>query len=211
MAKKAVPSREETQDWEAFQGLPLEAILVPRTREDFEAAARDILAHELVGFDTESKPLFSVGQVSDGPHVVQFALPDKAYLFQPARAESLPFLAELLQSPTLLKCGFELKSDKGHIRARLGVEPQGIVDLNSLFHQDGYGPSVGVRGAVALLFQRRFLKSKKITTSNWALPELSPRQKAYAANDAWAALKVAEKLAVERLRVAGQPVVDAAP
>jgi ribonuclease D len=41
-----------------------------------------------------------------------------------------------------------------------------------------------------MLFNRRFLKSKSVTTSNWAMKELTERQLLYAANDAYAALKV---------------------
>jgi ribonuclease D len=41
-----------------------------------------------------------------------------------------------------------------------------------------------------MLFQRRLLKSKAMTTSNWAATQLSDRQLLYAANDAYAAIKV---------------------
>jgi len=35
-----------------------------------------------------------------------------------------------------------------------------------------------------------FIKSRKATTSNWAHPRLSESQLLYAANDAWAALRI---------------------
>jgi ribonuclease D len=43
---------------------------------------------------------------------------------------------------------------------------------------------------VAVLFQQRFIKSKKASTSNWAQPRLSEAQLVYAANDAYAAIRV---------------------
>jgi ribonuclease D len=49
---------------------------------------------------------------------------------------------------------------------------------------------MGVKGAVAVLFNQRFIKSKKAATSNWANPRLSEAQLVYAANDAWAAAMV---------------------
>ena len=49
---------------------------------------------------------------------------------------------------------------------------------------------MGVRGAVAVLFNQRFVKSKKASTSNWANPRLTEAQLVYAANDAYAALRV---------------------
>jgi ribonuclease D len=53
---------------------------------------------------------------------------------------------------------------------------------------------MGVKAAVAVMYQRRFIKSKKAATSNWAARQLSEAQLVYAANDAWAALKVYEAL-----------------
>jgi ribonuclease D len=41
-----------------------------------------------------------------------------------------------------------------------------------------------------MLFRRRLHKSKSITTSNWAADQLSERQLLYAANDAYAAIRV---------------------
>jgi ribonuclease D len=53
---------------------------------------------------------------------------------------------------------------------------------------------MGVKGAVAVLFGQRFIKSKKAATSNWANPRLTEGQLIYAANDAWAAAVVHEAL-----------------
>lgn len=193
---------------EPFAGLGLAHIHVPKTRDEFARAAVEIKAAGLAGFDTESKPTFSVGEVSDGPHVVQFALPDKAYLFQVHRTEGLPFLIELLQSEHLLKVGFGLKSDRGHIRAKFGVHFGGVVDLNTVFSMDGFHKEMGVRAAVAQVFRQRFAKSRKITTTDWSQRELTPQQMLYAANDAYAALRVLEALKLPREQL---PLMDAAP
>jgi len=58
---------------------------------------------------------------------------------------------------------------------------------------------VGVRGAVGILLNQCFKKSKSTTLSNWATRELSPKQLLYAANDAYAALKVMEALPAKTL------------
>ncbi len=195
---RAAPIKEEISLMEPFVGLALENILVPSCEEEFATATADIKAAGLVGFDSESKPTFAVGEVSEGPHLVQFALSDKAYLFQLCHAEGLPFLLELLQSEQVIKVGFDLKSDSAHIFAKLGIHLGGVVDLNTIFSMDGYGKHLGVRTAVGLVFNRRFTKSKKITTSNWSLARLTSRQLLYAANDAYAALKVLEALNLQR-------------
>lgn len=196
--KKIVPTKAEIALLEPFVGLPLECIQVPGTTEEFTAATAAIKAAGVVGFDTESKPTFVTGDVSEGPHVVQFALHDKAYLFQLHRTEGHPFLIELLKSENVIKVGFDLKSDSGHIYAKLGVHLGGVVDLNTVFSMDGYHKHMGARAAVGLVFNQRFRKPKKVTTSNWSQHQLTPQQMLYAANDAYAALKVLAALNLHR-------------
>lgn len=191
---KVAPTKAETALLEPFAGLMLEHIVVPASREEFAAATAEIKAAGVVGFDTESRPTFVTGDVSEGPHVVQFALQHKAFIFQPHRAHCREFLIELLESEDVLKVGFGLRSDSGQIRAKLGVELRAVLDLNTVFSMDGYHKHMGVRAAVAVMFDRRFPKSKSTTTSNWSQPQLTSRQLLYAANDAYAALKVLEAL-----------------
>ena len=196
--KKIAPTKTEIAILQPFIGLTLEHIHVPTTTEEFASAAAEIKAAGIVGFDTESKPTFVAGDVSEGPHVVQFALHDKAYLFQLHRVDGMQFLIELLQSEQLIKVGFGLKSDRGHIYAKLGIHFNAVVDLNTVFSMDGYHKEMGVRAAVALVLQQRFAKSRHVTTSNWSQPQLNSQQMLYAANDAYAALKVLEALNLPR-------------
>lgn len=192
--KKPVPTKAEIALMEPFAGLTLAHIHIPSSTAEFKTATEVLLAAGMVGFDTESRPTFVTGDVSEGPHVVQFALPDKAFLFQVHHAACLPFLRELLQSDDLIKVGFGLKSDSSHIHAKLGVQLGGVVDLNRVFSVMGYPKEIGIRTAVGLIFRQRFAKSKKVTTSNWSQPKLTSQQILYAANDAYAALKVLEAL-----------------
>jgi len=196
--KKTAPGKDEIAQLPPFSGLDLAHIHVPASREEFAAATLKIKAADIVGFDTESKPTFAVGDVSEGPHVVQFALHDRAYLFQMHREEGHPFLLELLQAEYLIKVGFGLRSDRKHILAKLGVHFNGVVDLNTVFSMDGYHKEMGVRAAVGLVLKQRLAKSRSVTTSNWSQHQLTPQQMRYAANDAYAALKVLEALNLQR-------------
>ncbi len=189
------PTKAETALLPPFTGLALERIFVPETLSDFAAAAAEIFTAAVAGFDTESKPTFTSGEKSDGPHVVQFALPAKAFIFQLHRRECLPFVIDLLQSEKVQKIGFGLKSDHTQILAKLGIRPQAVLDLNTTFRKAGYRGQMGVRAAVGAVLKQGFPKSKSATTSNWALPHLTSKQLLYAANDAYAALKVYEALA----------------
>lgn len=195
---KATLGKAETTLLAPFRALTLECIITPVSRQEFAAATAEIFAAGVAGFDTESKPLFNNGEISDGPHVVQFALQDKAFIFQLNRPECRLPLIELLQSSVVLKAGFGLESDRAHLHRTLGVKLASVLDLNHVFRRDGYGASTGVRAAVAIVLNQKFHKSKRVTTSNWAAAELSDKQLIYAANDAYAALQVL--LVLERQR-----------
>ncbi|RZL92837.1 MAG: 3'-5' exonuclease domain-containing protein 2 [Variovorax sp.] len=193
-APPPIPEREQIALLEPFEGLSLPDIHVVDTPQKAEGAAAALLASGVVGFDTESKPTFAKFEVSGGPHVLQFATLDAAWLFQLHRTELHGVLAALLASAELTKVGFGLSSDRSLIRQRFGIEPQGIFDVDTEFRRRGYRKSIGVKTAVALVFNRRFVKSRKATTSNWANKQLSDSQLRYAANDAYAAIRVYDAL-----------------
>jgi hypothetical protein len=191
------PTKAETALLPAFPGLSLDQIHVPQTQAECQSAVDEIVTAGICGFDTEAKPTFRKGQKSDGPHVVQCSLTDKAFIFLLHHSECEKAAAELIESKHVLKVGFGLKNDHGQIRQRLGITLNHTLDLDQTFRKQGYSGQIGVRGAIGVLLKQCFKKSKSTTTSNWALKELSPRQLLYAANDAYAALKVMEALQAE--------------
>ena len=191
------PTKAETALLPPFSWLPSEQIHVPKSRSECQRAVDEILAAGVGGFDTEAKPTFRKGQKCTGPHVVQFALTDKAFIFQLHRDECEEASAELISSAEVLKVGFGLKNDHSQIYRRLGITLDHVLDLDQIFRKMGYRGQIGVRGAMGVLLKQCFKKSKSTTTSNWALPELSERQLHYAANDAYAAFKIMEALKEE--------------
>ena len=203
--KKIAPSKSESALLEPFATLPLDRIHVPVTEAEFASATAAIFAAGVVGFDTESKPIFDRGVISDGPHVVQFALDDCAYIFQVYRADCRAFLIEILESEAVLKVGFGLRSDHKEIRAKFGVTLRAVLDMNDVFNKDGHRGTTGARAAVAMVLNQKFHKSKAVSTSNWAVTQLSPKQLLYAANDAYVAIKVlrAMNLPRDQLPIAG--------
>jgi ribonuclease D len=174
-----------------FDRLGLADITVVASPAQADAALRALVGLRLLGFDTESKPTFAKNEASDGPHIVQLSTTDHAWIFQLHDDASRAAVGSLLESRSLVKAGFGLGDDRRRIIGKLGVDLQGVLELNAIFRDQGYRKDMGVRGAVAVLFNRRFIKSKKAATSNWANPQLSEAQILYAANDAYAALRVA--------------------
>lgn len=184
------PTREAMLQLPPFEGLDLASIHVVDSAESAARAKEALDREPVLGFDTESKPTFRKGEVSTGPHVVQFAAPNAAYVVMLHNPESRRLALELIADERVLKVGFGLRDDLRRIPLRLHVKPKNVLDLESAFASLGYGSGVGVKVGVALVFGRRFMKSRRASTSNWALHRLSPAQLLYAANDAWAPLKV---------------------
>jgi ribonuclease D len=193
-----------------YQGLQLADVRLVRTRADAEAALAALAAADTIGFDTESKPTFQKGEVSTGPHLVQLATDAHAWLFQiagvrpqpglaadaaPDRqadasgAHIVPVLRAVLESETILKVGFGLGDDLRRLRAKLGIDTRNVLDLSTALRR-GERNAWGAKTAVERFFGQRLQKSRKITTTNWALPRLSDRQILYAADDAHVALRI---------------------
>ena len=188
------PSKDEIALLPEFGRLGLDRITLVVSALQAREAAAALADHAVWGFDTESKPTFVKEQVSEGPHIVQLATLAHAWVFQLQDPACRDTVAGLLAQAKHTKAGFGLGDDTKRIQSKLLVEPAGVLELNTVFRERGYRKDMGVKGAVAVLFAQRFIKSKKAATSNWANPRLSESQLVYAANDAFAAARVAEAL-----------------
>jgi ribonuclease D len=188
------PTAEHLLTLPAFTGLAMSDIRVPRSELELAQAWSDLQDQRQIGFDTESKPVFVRGQTSTGPDVVQFATPHCTYVLQLRHAASQALAKEVLIAPQIVKVGFDLQQDQSQLRQRLGTEASPVLDLTTVFHRQGYPRTIGIKSAVAIVFGQRFVKSKKLTTTNWSVERLEPRQLLYAANDAHVALRVWQAL-----------------
>ena len=177
-----------------YRGLDLADVRLVRTPQDADAALEALIHADAVGFDTESKPTFQKGEVSTGPHLVQLATASHAYLFQlPVKLAGdlpgIPVLRAVLESGTVLKVGFGLGDDLRRLRAKLGIEARNVLDLATALRR-GERNAWGAKTAVERFFGQRLQKSRKITTTNWAMPRLTDKQLLYAADDAHVALRI---------------------
>jgi len=177
-----------------FDRLGLDQIQLVANSQQAVRALEELEGVTALGFDTESKPTFAKNEASTGPHIIQLSTLERAYIFQLEDAECRRAVAVLLESQRIIKAGFGLGDDRRRIIHKLGVDLQDVLDLNTVFRERGYRKDMGVRGAVAVLFNKRFIKSRKATTSNWANAHLQESQLIYAANDAYAALRVYQAL-----------------
>ncbi|WP_406741502.1 3'-5' exonuclease [Acinetobacter lanii] len=187
-----LPQPDAIRQFPMFQSLGTKQIVVIQNITQCQEIAEELSKAQILGFDTESKPTFSKGEVSTGPHLIQLATFDQAYLFQ-VSPNILEFLHPILANPAQIKVGFGLKND-AHLFRKKGIELNGIVDLAKSFSSFGIKTQMGVKSAVAVLFQQHFIKNKKISTSNWSKTKLNPEQILYAAADAYAPVLILEEL-----------------
>ncbi len=152
-------------------------------REDHQIIqAVEKLEHETVlGFDTETKPVFKKG-VTHRPSLMQLAAEDAVYLFQLHHLKQFSPLQGLLEDPRVLKVGVGIAQDMEQLQAIFSFSPVHCHDLGALARAIGMD-SHGLRTLAARFFQFRI--SKRAQCSNWETPILKPFQVSYAATDAW--------------------------
>jgi ribonuclease D len=144
--------------------------------------ALDLLAREeLLGFDTETRPSFRKGKINQ-PALIQLAASDRIFLVQLAFVPFGQGLAALLSNGKILKVGVGIWDDLRELDRLYPFEGAGAVDLGDLARSLKL-PTQGLRNMAANLMGWRISKGPRC--SNWSLPDLSLRQIAYAATDAW--------------------------
>ncbi|MFZ6693715.1 3'-5' exonuclease [Undibacterium sp. SXout20W] len=170
-----------------YPGITLQDILLVRDEAEAQSAFAHLSQASVLGFDTETKPVFQKGQKNDGPHLIQLATESKAFLFPVVQTMNVEVVKSLLEAPHILKVGYGLNDDIKHLKSKLGIVTANVLDLARAMRESKQR-DMGAKAAVAKFFGMQLSKSKKTSTSNWALNPLTERQILYAANDAQVAL-----------------------
>lgn len=173
------PSREE------INAMPLRCyegdVRVIRSMRDWRAALPDLTAAGVLGFDTETRPTFRKGKLN-APALIQMATAYSVYLVQLGWFPFGEACASLLSDPEIIKVGAGIAEDMRALNNIYAFEPKNVVDLGVLAKKHNL-ESHGLRTLAASLFGWRISKGSQC--SNWSVRQLSPRQIAYAATDAW--------------------------
>lgn len=156
------------------------------TLERAEAAVRDISAHRLIGFDTETRPSFTRG-VQHKVALLQLATDDHAWLFRLNQIGMPDCVAGLLENPDILKIGVSVKDDKAQLGGRRDLKPAGFVELQDMCAEIGIEEK-GLQKMYGILFGQRISKNQQL--SNWEIASLTEGQRQYASVDAWACLRI---------------------
>jgi ribonuclease D len=149
---------------------------------DLQHAMQDILQESVVGFDTETRPAFRLGE-RYLPSLAQFATASAVYIFQVQQQDLFGAMREILSSEKIIKVGVSVTDDIGNLKQLFEFDERSVVDLGKVAKRHGL-KQTGVRNLAGIFLGARIPKGAK--TTNWAARRLTPQQIAYAATDAWA-------------------------
>ena len=167
---------------ETFHG---EIIVVDKV-EDVEEAVEYLKQFKIIGFDTETKPVFRKN-VSRKVGLMQLSTLDKCFLFRLNLIQYPDSLDDLICSKDVMKIGLSLRDDFAALRKRTDCPPLNFVDLQTFVKDYGI-KDMSLQKIYAILFKKKISKNQRL--SNWEANTLKDSQKMYAAIDAWVCLKI---------------------
>lgn len=164
--------------------------------EALDAAVAYLSAQQMIGFDTETRPVFSPSQKHNGVALLQLSGPEKAFLFRVQKTGIPKNLAALLGNPKVLKIGAASHDDVRGLQKLTPFPEKGYVDLQKIGWQWGITDK-SVKKMAAIILGCKISKTQQL--SNWEADKLTQAQQNYAATDAWVCREMYLKLlATER-------------
>jgi ribonuclease D len=177
-----------------INALPLHAfdgtVNVIHDKEQLPHVFKEISKHKVVGFDTETKPVFVKGQ-RHFVALMQIALPDVVFLIRIKFTGITPEIISFLEDGRILKVGVGVRDDIKALQLLKKFTAAGFVELADMARNAGIEVE-SVKKLTALLLGFRISKSAQ--TSNWEADKFDSKQVSYAATDAWVCLNIYRKL-----------------
>lgn len=156
--------------------------VIDKTGIDFVKAVAYLRTQKIIGFDTETRPVFSPGQHHNHVALLQLSGPRKAYLFRVGQLGMRKLLCGILANPHIVKVGAAVHDDVRGLQYYQRFDAKGFVDLQKIAYEWGIRDK-SVKKLAANILGVRISKSQQL--SNWEAEELSAPQQMYAATDAW--------------------------
>jgi len=153
-------------------------------------ALKEIEKHDVVGFDTETRPSFKKGQVFSVA-LLQLAIPGKVFLIRIHHTGIPEEITALFENPNIVKAGVAIRDDIKTLQKLRRFHPHAFVDLATIAREKGLLVE-SVKKLTGLLLGFRISKSAQ--TSNWEAPTLTEKQIEYAATDAWVCWEIYKQL-----------------
>ena len=153
---------------------------------DVSDAIKTLRNHPVLGFDTETRPVFRKG-VKHDVSLLQLSTSKEAFLF---RLNHLGFqneLVEILEDSSILKVGIAILDDVRGLQKLSNFNPGGFIELADIASDLGI-VTCGLRNLAAIFLGVRITKKAQLT--NWERPLINSKQSLYAATDAWICLEM---------------------
>jgi ribonuclease D len=166
-----------------------EIVVVDNLKTYYEVFPK-LLGSDLLGFDTETKPIFKKGG-KNLVSLIQLSTGNLACLFRINKIGFPEELIKLLSDPYVIKAGVAVHDDIRFLKGVKKFSPGGFVDLQSFVRDYGIQSS-GLKKLAAIVLGIRISKRQQVT--DWEAEQLSEAQQVYAATDAWVCYQIFNKL-----------------
>jgi len=181
---------------EEIDKLPLGAFtgeikVIDKPGLEYEKAVFYLRRQKVLGFDTESRPVFSPGQRNNGVALLQLSGPKKAYLFRVQTLGMRRSLCSILANEKIIKVGAAALDDIRGLQKLHGFKAAGFIDLQKIAWEWGIRDK-SVKKLSANILGCRISKAQQL--SNWEAQTLTDAQCRYAATDAWVCREMYLKL-----------------
>jgi len=166
-------------------------IVVVEDIETFKSVLPRLKNSKILGFDTETRPMFKKGGRRNKVSLIQLATNNFAVLIRINKIGVPDDLINLLSNSSIIKAGVALRDDLHFLSSVRKFTPAGFVDLQSFVKKFGIESS-GLRKLTAIVLGFRISKGQQ--TTNWETESLTEAQQVYAATDAWVCFEIYSKL-----------------
>ena len=165
-------------------------IITVFTKDDVETAVDYLLASDILGVDTETRPIFKRGQ-NYKVSLLQVSTHDICFLFRLNLTGITPAIIRFLEDTKVPKIGLSWHDDLLGLQRREKFKPGYFIDLQNI------APKLGIEDKslqklYANVFHEKISKSQRLT--NWAADQLKEAQKMDAATDAWTCINLYEEI-----------------
>ena len=168
-----------------------EICVVDKLDNDYDAAIEYLRNQKIIGFDTETKPVFQANAKRNGVALLQLSGAEKAFIFRLTSIGMPESLCRILATKKIAKVGAAVNEDIRGLLRYTTFTPKGFVDLQNIGMNWGIKEK-SVRKMAAIILGMRVSKSQQL--SNWEAEELTHGQINYAAIDAWVCQQMYLKL-----------------
>ena len=158
---------------------------------ELDHAVAHLGAQRIIGFDTETKPVFQAGQPRHHTALLQLASETEAFLFRLHELGLPQEIADLMADPGITKIGAAVGEDIHGLQHYRHFEPHRFMDLQPFGERYGIREK-SVRKMAAIILDRKVSKAQQC--SNWEADPLSDAQLLYAATDAWICVRMYKAL-----------------